>query len=115
MCRDRQMAVQIQSKYVDYRECGYYVAGTRIGLDVIVYEFRNGQLPEDILRSYPSLGSLAKVYGVITFILEHPEEVEQYLQEQQRLWQELRDNYPIPPEMTERIRKAKEELSKKSA
>ena len=109
------MAVEIKSQYVDYREGGYYVAGTRIGLDVIVYEFRNGQLPEDILRSYLSMGSLAKVYGVITFILEHPEEIELYLQEQEERWEEIKRKYPMPPEMVERIRKAKEQLSKRSA
>ncbi len=109
------MAVEIQSKYIDYCEGGYYVADTRIGLDVIVYEFRNGQLPEDILRSYPSIGSLAKVYGVITFTLEHPKEIELYLQEQEELWQELREKHPMPPEMLERSRKTEEQLSRKSA
>jgi len=109
------MAVEIQSKYIDYCEGGYYVADTRIGLDVIVYEFRNGQLPEILLQSYPSMGSLAKVYGVITFILEHPEEIELYLQEQEDRWQELREKYPMPPEMLERFRKTEEQLSKKSA
>lgn len=42
--RDGQVAIEIKNKYVDYREGGYYIAGTRIGLDVIVYEFSNGQL-----------------------------------------------------------------------
>jgi uncharacterized protein (DUF433 family) len=109
------MAVEIQSKYIDCCEGGYYVADTRIGLDVIVYEFRNGQLPEDILRSYPSIGSLAKVYGVITFVLEHPEEIELYLQEQEERWEEIKRKYPIPPEMLERFRKTEEQLSRKSA
>ena len=109
------MAVEIQSKYIDYREGGYYVAGTRIGLDVIVYEFRNGQLPEILLQSYPSMGSLAKVYGVITFILEHPEEIELYLQEQEELWEEIQREYPMPPEMEERFRKTEEQLLRKSA
>jgi uncharacterized protein (DUF433 family) len=87
----------------------------RIGVDVIVRDFRNGDLPETILQSYPSIGSLAKVYGVIAFILEHPKEIELYLQEQEEIWQELRKKYPIPPEMRERFQKIKEQLSRKSA
>lgn len=109
------MAIELKNEYVDYREGGYYVDGTRIGLDVIVQEFRNGELPENILQSYPSIGSLAKVYGVITFILEHPEEIEFYLEEQEGLWQKLREKHPMPPEMLERFRKTEEQLSRKSA
>ena len=109
------MAAEIENKYIDYCEGGYYVADTRIGLDVIAYEFRNGQLPEDILLSYPSMGSLAKVYGVITFVLEHPEEIEIYLQEQEELWEEIQRKYPMPLEMEERFRKTEEQLSRKSA
>ncbi len=67
------------SPYLEMRESGYYVNGTRIGLDVIVHEFQSGKSPEAILQSYPSFGSLAKVYGAITFILEHPDSVQAYL------------------------------------
>jgi hypothetical protein len=35
-------------------------------------------------------GSLAKIYGVITFILEHPERIAAYLRDQERLWEELK-------------------------
>jgi uncharacterized protein (DUF433 family) len=60
------------SKYIEKRDGGYYIAGTRIGLAVLVEEFRGGELPEAILQSYPSIGSLCKLYGAITFVLENP-------------------------------------------
>ena len=60
------------NEYVEVRNGGYYVAGTRIGLDVVVYDFRDGRTAEAIFDAYPSIGSLAKVYGTITYILEHP-------------------------------------------
>ena len=56
------------------------MADTRIGLDVVVYDFRRGQSAEAIFEAYPSVGTLARVYGAITFILEHPAEVEAYLE-----------------------------------
>jgi len=30
------------NQYVEVRNGGYYVAGTRIGLDVLVHDFRRG-------------------------------------------------------------------------
>ena len=58
------------SQYIELPNGCYYVAGTRIGLDVVAYEFRDGRSPEEIVAAYPSIGSLAKLYGAITLILE---------------------------------------------
>jgi uncharacterized protein (DUF433 family) len=87
--------------HVEIRDGGYYVSGTRIGLDIVVQEFQEGKSPESILRSYPSIGSLAKVYGAITFILEYPDVVETYLRDQDRLWEQLQRQHPLPPDMLE--------------
>lgn len=97
--------------YVEARNSGYYVAGTRIGLDVLTYAFRNGRTPEEIFRDYPSIGSLAKVYGAIAFILEHPEEVEAYLLDQERLFEEFKATHPMPGDMIERFEQARKERS----
>jgi uncharacterized protein (DUF433 family) len=99
--------------YVELRdERCYYVAGTRIGLDVLIHDFRRGETPEAILQAYPSIGSLAKVYGAITFVLEHPQAVGSYLERQQSLWNQFREEHPIPDEMMARFRRTREELSR---
>ena len=49
------------NEYVEVRNGGYYVAGTRIGSDVVVYNFRRGRSAEAIFDAYPSIGSLARV------------------------------------------------------
>jgi uncharacterized protein (DUF433 family) len=98
------MASLPTNEYLEIREGGYYVAGTRVGLDILVHDFREGKSPESILQAYPSIGSLAKVYGAITFILEHPEAVESYLREQDALWKELQEKHPLPDEMRDRFR-----------
>ena len=72
------------SLYLETRNVGCYVADSRIGLDAVGHAFRRGRTAEDIFRSFPSIGSLAKVYAVLIFILEHPKEIEAYLQEEQR-------------------------------
>src|SRR5260221_3879902 len=99
------------NEYVEVRNDGYYVADTRIGLDVVVHDFRRGQSAEAIFESYPSIGSLVKVYGAITFILEHPAEVEAYLRDQDRILEEIKAQYPMPQEMIDRFEWAKKEAS----
>ena len=96
------------SPHVEVRDGGYYVAGTRIGLDVIVSEFESGKSPEAILQSHSSIGSLAKIYGVITFILEHPETIAAYLRDQEGLWEELKQKHPLFPDMLQRFVRSRE-------
>src|SRR5437764_5827814 len=97
------------SQYVEVRNGAYYVAGTRIGLDVVIYEFREGRSAEEIFEAYPSIGSLAKVYGAITFILEHPKETDSYLKEQDDRWEDFRARNPLSPGMVEHFERAKRE------
>jgi hypothetical protein len=96
------------NEYVEIHNGGYYVAGTRIGLDVVTFDFRRGRSTEAIFEAYPSIGSLAKVYGAITFILEHPAEVDAYLKDQERILEEIKDRHPMPPEMMERFERPQE-------
>jgi uncharacterized protein (DUF433 family) len=103
------------NEYVEVRNGGYYVAGTRIGLDVVTCDFRNGRSAEAIFEAYPSIGSLAKVYGAITLILEHPKEVEAYLNDQDRIFEEFKAQHPMPADMVERFERAKSERSAKLA
>jgi len=97
------------NEYVEIRNGGYYVAGTRIGLDVLVYDFRRGRSAEAIFEAYSSIGSFAKVYGAITFILEHPAEIEIYLNDQDRIFERIKAQYPMPQEMIDRCERAKAE------
>jgi len=101
------------NEYVEVRNGGYYVAGTRIGLDVVAHDFRNGRSAEAIFDAYPSIGSLARVYGAITFILEHPTEIEAYLKDQGRIFEEIQSENPMPADMIERFERVKNERSAK--
>jgi uncharacterized protein (DUF433 family) len=53
-------------EYVEQRNGGYYVAGTRVSLDSVVIGFLNGDSPEGIVHSFSSL-TLQQVYGAITY------------------------------------------------
>ena len=96
--------------YVEEREGGYYIAGTRISLDSIIHPFKNGASPEAILRSFPLIGSLERVYGAITFYLANREAVEVYLSEQERLSQELASKQPpLPESLSKKLDRARVE------
>ncbi len=68
----------MEKAYVEQHDGGYWVAGTRVSLDSIVYAFKRGAAPESIKRSLPVL-SLEEIYGAITFYLAHEEEIDDYL------------------------------------
>ena len=66
------------SEYIEERNGGYYIAGTRISLDSVAYSFERGSSPEAIQQSFPLL-KLAQIYGAIAFYLDHQAEVRHYL------------------------------------
>ena len=103
---------QIKSDYVDQRNGGYYVTGTRVSVDSVVYAFRRGESPETILEHFPAINSLAKVYGVIAFALDNPQELDDYLAAVDREWDEARRQNP--PHMVEKIRRARQERTIRS-
>ena len=101
------------NEYVELRSGGYYVVGTRIGLDLVIGAYRRGESPEAILELYPSLGSVARVHELIAFIDEHPGPIDAYMKDQERLWEEFKRENPIPPDMLERFYRAAKDLQSK--
>ncbi len=69
-----------QCEYVEQRNGGFYVAGTRISLDSIAYSFKAGDSPETIRQNFSSL-RLEQVYGAIAFYLAHEQEVDANIRE----------------------------------
>lgn len=70
----------MKNAYVEKRNGGYRVVGTRISLDSIIYAFKRGASPETIKRSFPLL-SLEEVYGALTFYLANQKKIDTYLVE----------------------------------
>lgn len=64
--------------YIEFKDQGYWIIGTRISLDSIVYAFCQGLYPESIVQAYPLL-TLEQVYGAITFYLANRSEIDAYL------------------------------------
>ena len=84
-------------EYVEQRNGGYYVAGTRVSLDSVVYAFRRGESPERIEYEFQAL-TLEQIDGAIAFYLANREMVDAYLVRQKqkfdRMRQEAREKDP---------------------
>jgi uncharacterized protein (DUF433 family) len=76
-------------EYVEKRNGGFYIAGSRVSLDSIVFGFLNGSSPEAIQHSFSAL-TLEQVYGGITFYLANRPEVDEYLEDADRDFEKLR-------------------------
>lgn len=72
----------MSTEYIEERDQGYWIKGSRVSLDSIVYAFLNGQTAESIAQSFPVL-SLEQVYGAITYYLAHRSQIDAYLSEAQ--------------------------------
>lgn len=70
----------LAKQYVEQRNGGYWIEGTRISLDSVVYSFLNGESPESIAQYFPLL-TLEQVYGSIAFYLANRELIDQYLKD----------------------------------
>ena len=75
--------------YIEKRDGAYWIAGTRVSLDSIVYAFLRGAAPESIAQSFPVL-SLEEVYGAIAFYLANQAEIDAMLASNDREFELLR-------------------------
>jgi uncharacterized protein (DUF433 family) len=89
-------------EYVEQRNGGYFVSGTRVSLDSIVYAYRLGESAESIRQNFPSL-SLVQVYGAITFYLLNQHTVDE--------WDEFARDHPLPEELRQKLERARQEVS----
>jgi uncharacterized protein (DUF433 family) len=74
--------------YVEPRDGGYWVVGTRVSLDSLVYAFREGHTAESLAQSFPVL-TLEQVYGALAYSLANREIIDAYLQKQEANFTQL--------------------------
>jgi uncharacterized protein (DUF433 family) len=101
----------VVSDHIEDREGVYYIQGTRISLDSIVYAFREGCSPETIREDFEGL-MLARVYGAIAFYLDHQAEIDAYLLHRKEQWVELeRQGTPASPDLHARFERSRRDAS----
>ena len=84
--------------YVEFRNGGYFIEGTRVSLDSVVLAYLRGESPEGIAESFPAL-ELEQVFGALAFYTANRDLVDRYWSEGGRefetLRQEARRNNPM--------------------
>jgi uncharacterized protein (DUF433 family) len=102
------------SDYVTKLKNGAYrIAGTRISLDSIVYAYKRGELPEQIVQSFPLL-TLEQVHGAIAFYLSNSEMIDEYLEQGEiEFEKKSREWQTKNPELHARFAKLRQEMKQK--
>ena len=95
-----------------------YVGKTKVALEGIIFAHKRGRTPEEIQWAFDAV-SLGDVYSVIGYYLHRPEEVEEYLEEYERRWDEMVEELESRPgarEFYDRVRKYRlqEELAEQA-
>lgn len=84
-------------EYIQQRDGGYSIIGTRVSLDSVVCEYLRGESPESIAEAFPAL-NLEQVFGALAFYLANRESVDRYLLasklEFESLRQQARESHP---------------------
>ena len=95
-------------EYIEQRDAGYFIKGSRVSLDSVVYSFLRGESAEGIAESFPALG-LEQIFGALAFYMANREIVDRYLSEGrvefEALRQQSRQNKPALYSKLEEARK----------
>ena len=65
------------------------IKGSRVSLEVIIRQFKQGATAEQLLEDFPSL-TLRDIYGAIYYYLDNTEAVEDYMRQQEDSAAEMR-------------------------
>lgn len=96
--------------YVEHRDESYWLTGTRVSLDSIVYAFHLGQTPEGIAQMFPVL-SLEQVYGAVTYYLANRAAIDAYLRKTRQDYDALRQqSVDVDPAFYQKMADARRQL-----
>ena len=94
--------------YVEQHDKGYWITGTRVSLDSVVYAFLDGLSPESIVDSFDTL-TLEEVYGAIAFYLGHRDVIDAYLKQSEaqldELCRQVREANPLLYQKLDEVRR----------
>ena len=74
--------MEVESYFEFLSDDAIRIAGTRVGIERVVEDYRAGASPEEIALRYPTL-TLEQIHATITYYLAHPDHVDAYLQKVQ--------------------------------
>jgi uncharacterized protein (DUF433 family) len=101
----------VEKHYVEKRDHGYWIAGTRVSLDSVILAFLEGISPEAIVTECIPVLTLEQVYGAITYYLAHRAEIDAYLQQADAEFEALRQRtHQADPGFSKKLAKARRQM-----
>ena len=101
----------MEKHYVEKRDEGYWIAGTRVSLDSVIFAFLDGLSPETIAAECFPVLTLEQVYGAVTYYLAHRCEIDAYLQKADAEFEDLsQKTRNADPQFTEKLMQARRKL-----
>jgi uncharacterized protein (DUF433 family) len=101
-----------ESAYINQEDGALRIAGTRVGLSSVVAHFQEGQTPEQIVESFPTM-TLAQAYGAIAYYLENRKLINDFFAEVDREFHRVRPLSETNPELVARLEAARQQLGSK--
>jgi uncharacterized protein (DUF433 family) len=103
--------MKVGKQYVEERDRGYWIAGTRVSLDSVVHAFREGASAEAIATERFPVLTLEQVYGAIAYYLAHRKEIDEYLSQDDAEYEALRQKTrEADPEFTRKLVEARRQM-----
>jgi len=99
----------MKKQYVEQRDQGYLVSGSRVSLESVIFAFLDGLSPETIVAECFPILSLEQVYGTITYYLSHRHEVDAYLRQVEVEFKAFQQA-TCDPEFSRKLAKARREM-----
>lgn len=96
-------------QYVEQREQGYWIAGSRVSLESVVLAFLDGYSPETIVAECFPVLSLEQVYGTIAYYLSNRRAINAYL-EQVDVQSKAFQTATRDPEFSQKMTKARRQI-----
>ena len=92
--------------YIEWRDGVFYFCGSRVPLEVVVHEYKNGLPVESIANCFPTL-SLEQIHGALAFYHANKADVEREMGRTDRKWEEFRAKHPVPAALKAKFQYAK--------
>ena len=102
--------VSMAHDHIERRENGFYIVGSRVPIDRIVWEYPNGEDPAAIQSHYPTL-SLDQVDGALAFYRSHKDEVDRAIAERKLAEDAYIAAHPAPPEVKEKFERMRRQMA----
>ena len=99
----------MEKQYVEKRDEGFWIAGTRISLDSGALAFLDGLSPETIVAECFPVLTIEQVYGSITYYLSHRDEINAYLKRAETEFEVLRQA-TNEPTFSQKMAKARRQM-----